>query len=84
MERDDFYLRSVASLHNIAGYHVLVSMLKSKREDLLDSLKLAKTQEEIITRALEFRIWDEVVKFLEREPQEAVNTLKEEGDPIYG
>lgn len=84
MERTDQYLRAIASLDNLAGYHALVDLVKSKRETFLESLKLAKTQEEIVTRALEFRIWDEVVKLLEREPKEAIEVLKEEGDPIYG
>jgi hypothetical protein len=77
--------RALASLATISGYRVLLDeVLKSKREDALQRLKLAKGQEARGEAGLEFAIWDDVIQFLERIPTEAVAALKEEGDPIYG
>lgn len=83
MERLE-YLRAVASLANLEGYHAFVEMLQSKRDNFLNQLKLAGDHDEIIARAIEFRTWDEVVKLFESEPREAIKLLKTEGDNIYG
>lgn len=76
--------RALASLHNLAGYHLLTRRVVELREAALAKLKTAHGQEDIVSTAMEFRIWDEVVKLLERAPREAVEELKEQGDSIYG
>jgi len=77
--------RAIASLANIHGYHVLLTeVVKSKLETALEKLHTAKGQENIVNAALEFRIWDSVMKDLESAPKRAVDELKEEGDVIYG
>ena len=77
--------RALASLASIPGYRVLLThLVQSKREPSLDRLKTAKTRDEIADSAMEFRIWDSVLKELENLPKQAVQELKEEGDSIYG
>ena len=77
--------RAIASLASIPGYRVLLDkMVKSKREDALQRLKLAKGQEARGEAGLEFAIWDDVLQILETAPFVAVKTLQAEGDTIYG
>jgi hypothetical protein len=77
--------RALASLHTLVGYRVLLDkVVKSKREDALTKLKLATAQENIVSAALEFRVWDDVTKTLQDLPAQAVEELKTEGDTIYG
>lgn len=76
--------RAIAALHTIPGYRLLLTEVVKLREASLERLKTAHGQEDIVDTAMEFRIWDTVVKFLESKPKEAVEELKEQGDSIYG
>jgi hypothetical protein len=77
--------RAIASLASIPGYRVLLDkVVKSKRDDALQRLKLARGQEARGEAGLEFAIWDDVIQLLETAPTVAVQTLQAEGDQIYG
>ena len=78
-------VRAIASLKTITGYKVLLeTVIKSKVETAINNLKHAKGRDDRADASVEFVVWDEVSRLLDRLPTDALEELKAAGDAIYG
>ena len=77
--------RQIAALSDHPGWRLVIDqVVRSKRDQALDRLKLAKTGEAILSASCKFVAWDEVLVELSNAPQEIAKILKEEKDTVYG
>ena len=76
--------RAISSLLTVKGFQLLIDkVVKLNRDSALAKMKLALSDEKL-QYSYEFCAWDNVVKALEETPKQMMESLKAEGDEIYG
>jgi hypothetical protein len=76
--------RAISSLLTVKGFQVIIDkVVKLNRETALAKMKMSLSDEKL-QHSYEFCAWDNVVKALEETPKQMMESLKAEGDEIYG
>jgi hypothetical protein len=76
--------RAISSLLTVKGFQLIIDkVVKLNRESALTKIKMSLSDEKL-QFSYEFCAWDNVVKALEETPKQIMESLKAEGDEIYG